>query len=80
MNTAIVMVVPKIRLIVCPNKDNFHEGVFVSYIISIDCNGDWMMFDEPTPDFTNAYINGNKRVPVDTLFRTCAHCRKRGVK
>lgn len=71
---------PAIAVVICENKDRFHDGVFVEYLIAIDCTGQWWMWDDPSPDFLVRLVERNTEVEPSITRRTCHWCKKRGCK
>lgn len=63
----------KIGLVICPNKDRWHNEVFVSYII-------WnrKMLDEPDAETCLRIIRSYEGMrDLEVVERTCLHCQKR---
>jgi hypothetical protein len=64
-----------IGMVVCPNMDSFHEGVFVRYLI---IGG--KMIDDPSFQFYMKLLNNYPNCKIEAVVATCRYCKARGCK
>lgn len=80
MQTLVGKTVPAIGMVVCENKDHFHKGVFVSYLIAIDLEGKWYMWDDPDPVLTVKMLERNAEIKPSITRTICRYCKGKGAK
>ena len=65
----------QVVLVTCPNLDEFHEGMRITYAIF----GKGAIIDDPDMGDILAIREAWDNAPIEFLFLPCVVCRKKGV-